>query len=202
MGASMKLTIIQTGEPVLRQISRPLSAEEIKSPSTQQLIELMRETMRDAPGVGLAAPQIGFPLQLAVIEDRPEYTKDLTADQLAERERSPIDFQVIINPKISILGESSAEFFEGCLSVAGFAGLVRRAGRVHVDCLNEQAEPVTIDAQGWYARILQHEIDHLNGTLYIDRMETRSFMTVETLNRVWRNRTIEEVRVALRLGEQ
>ena len=195
----MNLQIVQVGHPVLRQPSHQLSADEIRSASIQQLIGLMRETMRDAPGVGLAAPQVGLPIQLAVVEDRPEYIKGLAAEQLAERERAPVEFQVIINPRISVVGRSSAEFFEGCLSVSGFAALVRRASEVRVECLNEGAEPITLEARGWYARILQHEIDHLNGTLYIDRMETRSFMTVENLGRNWGNRTIEQVRSELGL---
>jgi len=194
----MKLKIVQAGDPVLRVPSRPLTIDEIKSPSVQQLIELMRETMRDAPGVGLAAPQIGVGIQLAVIEDREEYQNGAAQDQLSERQRSPVDFHVIINPTIEISGDS-IEFFEGCLSVNGFAGLVRRGLQVTVNCLNERAEPVTIKAEGWYARILQHEIDHLNGTLYIDRMETRSFSTVENMGRVWNGLSIEQVRSFLKL---
>ena len=194
----MKLKIVQAGDPVLRVPSRPLTIDEIKSPSVQQLIELMRETMRDAPGVGLAAPQIGVGIQLAVIEDREEYQNGAAEDQLSERQRSPVDFHVIINPTIEISGDT-VEFFEGCLSVNGFAGLVRRGLQVTVNCLNERAEPVTIKAEGWYARILQHEIDHLNGTLYIDRMETRSFSTVENMSRVWNGLSIEQVRGFLKL---
>ena len=170
-----------------------MSVDEIKSPATQDLIELMRETMRAAPGVGLAAPQIGESLQLAVIEDSVDYLKDISRDKLAELKRSPVDFHVIINPKLTILGDTKVDFFEGCLSVAGFAAIVRRAESVRVECLNERAEPVTINAQGWYARILQHEIDHLNGTLYIDRMHTRSFTTVQNVDLFWRNRSIDEV---------
>jgi peptide deformylase len=177
----MILKIVQTGDPVLRQTGRTLTPQEIKSPSIQQLIESMRDTMRDAPGVGLAAPQIGESLQLAVIEDRTEYIRDVSADQLKERQRGAIDFHVIINPKLSFVDDATADFFEGCLSVAGFGALVRRALKVRVECLNEQAELITIDAHGWYARILQHEIDHLNGTLYIDRMDTRTFSTGENL---------------------
>jgi len=195
----MKLKIVQAGDPVLRVPSRPLTTEEIKSPPVQQLIELMRETMRDAPGVGLAAPQIGVGIQLAVIEDREEYQHGAADDQLSERQRAPVDFHVIINPTIEISGDT-VEFFEGCLSVAGFAGLVRRGLSVTVKCLNERAEPVTIEAEGWYARILQHEIDHLNGTLYIDRMETRSFSTVENMSRVWNSLSIEQVRSFLKLS--
>ncbi len=189
----MKLRIMQAGDPVLRKQSRPLTNEEISSQSIQQLIEFMREAMRAAPGVGLAAPQIGESIQLAVIEDQPAYIADLSADQLAERQRSAIPFHVIINPKLSFLDNSTAEFFEGCLSLAGFSAIVDRALNVRVECLNERGEAVTINAQGWYARILQHEIDHLNGTLYIDRMKTRTFTTAENMIRFWRSLNIQEV---------
>lgn len=195
----MILKIVQAGAAVLRQESRPLSAAEIVSASIQQLIEWMRETMLDAPGVGLAAPQVGLPIQLAVIEDRPENMRDLSPERLAERERKPVPFQVIINPRISSNG-AIAEFFEGCLSVAGFTALVSRARTVAVDCLNERAEPVRIEAAGWYARILQHEIDHLHGHLYIDRMAPRSFMTVDNYSRNWKDAPIEEVRQALAIS--
>jgi peptide deformylase len=189
----MKLRIVQAGDPILRRQSRPLTLEEISSPSIQQLIELMRDAMRAAPGVGLAAPQIGESLQLAVIEDRTEYISDLPADQLAERQRSAIPFHVIINPRLSFLDDSTAEFFEGCLSVAGYQAVVDRALNVRVECLNERGEEVTINAHGWYARILQHEIDHLNGTLYVDRMKTRTLTTAENMIRFWRRQSIEEV---------
>jgi peptide deformylase len=190
----MTLQIVQAGDPVLRKVARPLSVDEIRSVATQHLIEQMRDTMRAAPGVGLAAPQIGESIQLAVIEDRHDYIKDVSPEQLAERQRSPVDFHVIINPKISIVGETIMAFFEGCLSVAGFAAVVSRGANVRVECLNERAEPITIIAQGWYARILQHEIDHLNGTLYIDRMQSRSFTTVENVDRFLKSSTIEQVR--------
>ena len=189
----MKLKIVQAGDPVLRKQSRALSKEEISSPSIQYLIELMREAMRDAPGVGLAAPQIGESIQLAVIEDREAYITDVPADQLAERQRSPIPFHVIINPKLSFLDNSSAQFFEGCLSVAGFSAIVDRALNVRVECLNEHGEEITINAQGWYARILQHEIDHLNGTLYVDRMKTRTLTTAENMFRFWKSQSIPRV---------
>jgi peptide deformylase len=157
--------------------------------------------MRDAPGVGLAAPQIGESIQLAVIEDRNEYITQLAKDEVSERKRSAIDFHVIINPTISVSSDASVEFFEGCLSLAGFAGLVPRSLKITVDCLNERAEPVSIQAEGWYARILQHEIDHLNGALYIDRMEPRSFSTTENMGRFWQGESIEQIRAALGLGE-
>jgi peptide deformylase len=189
----MKLKIVQAGDPVLRKKSRPLTKEQISSPQIQQLIDLMRQTMREAPGVGLAAPQIGQSLQLAVIEDRATYINDLSADELAERQRSAIPFHVIINPKLSIVGNSTAQFFEGCLSVEGYQAVVDRALKVRVECLNERAEAITINAEGWYARILQHEIDHLNGTLYIDRMKTRTLTTVQNAQQHWNDKSIEQV---------
>jgi peptide deformylase len=192
---------MQAGDPVLRKQSRTLTKDEITSPPIQQLIELMREAMRAAPGVGLAAPQIGESIQLAVIEDQPAYIADVSAEQLAERQRAVIPFHVIINPKLSFLDNSSAEFFEGCLSVAGFSAIVDRALNVRVECLNERGEEVTINAQGWYARILQHEIDHLNGTLYIDRMKTRTFTTAENMIRFWRSHNIQKVLAELETRE-
>jgi peptide deformylase len=206
------------GDPVLRQPARALTAEEIRSRPIRQLIEKMRQTMHDAPGVGLAAPQIGLPLQIAVIEDREEYLEEISDAQLTERERRPIPFHVLINPVI--LGETHGDthaahgsravqdtpprpasgesviFYEGCLSLAGFTALVSRARRVRVACLDEHGKRKTIEASGWYARILQHEIDHLNGRLYIDRMDTRSFTSLENFGRFWKGHPIEEIRAA------
>ena len=189
----MKLKIVQAGDPVLRKQSRTLTKEEILSASTQVLIDLMRDTMRAAPGVGLAAPQIGKSIQLAVIEDPTGTIKDLSADELQKRQRVPIPFHVIINPKLTVVGNTSATFFEGCLSVEGYQAIVDRALHVRVECLNERAEEMTINASGWYARILQHEIDHLNGILYVDRMKTRTYTTGENMSRYWIDHTIEDV---------
>lgn len=174
------LNIVQIGDPVLRQTARELQKEEILGSYIQDLIKEMAATMRNAPGVGLAAPQIGIPIQLIVIEDLAEYHGYLTPEQLKERDRTPVPFHVVINPKI-YLDDSMApvEFFEGCLSIDGLCGLVPRAASVRVECLNENAEPIVIDAEGWYARILQHEIDHVNGILYIDRADTRTLTTPE-----------------------
>lgn len=157
----------------------------------------MHETLRDAPGVGLAAPQIGESIQLAIIEDLPDYTRNLTAEQIAERERQSIPFHVIINPRLIPAGESQIEFFEGCLSLSGFMALVPRYQRVDVEYLDENATRRTISATGWYARILQHEIDHLNGGLYIDRMRARTFMSLENYTGKWKDLSIGEVKAGL-----
>src|SRR5258708_7695373 len=153
------MRICEAGELVLRQPSRPLTPDEIVSPSIQDLIASMFETMRAAPGVGVAAPQVGMPIQIAVIEDRQGYIDLLPSVHSAERLRSAIAPHVIINPRLTIEDVEEVRFFEGCLSVPGFTAIVPRALAVRVDCLNERAEPVTIQARGWYARILQHEID-------------------------------------------
>lgn len=194
----MRLKIVQAGEPVLRTAARKLSRDEIRSPETQQLIEWMRETMRDAPGVGLAAPQVGLSLQLAVIEDAADLQRAMAPEKLAERGRRPVPFHVIVNPSLSLEG-APVEFFEGCLSVAGVVALVPRAPRVRVECLDEHGEAKSIAADGWYARILQHEIDHLHGTLYLDRMHSRSLTTVENLNRHWNELPIAAVKQKLGL---
>jgi peptide deformylase len=193
------IDIRQVGEPVLRQRAHALEVEEIRSAQIQRLIEQMRETMREAPGVGLAAPQVGFPIQLAVIEDREEYLEGIAPTALAERERQVVPFHVIINPRLSLIEGPPVVFFEGCLSVEDFGALVPRARDVRVDCLNEHGEPIVIQARGWYARILQHEIDHLHGTLYIDRMLSRSFMTLDNLNRYWSDKTVKQLAEALDL---
>lgn len=192
-----KLEIVKMGHPVLRQPARELSKEEILSPEIQQLIERMKFTLQGI-GVGVAAPQIGLSLQIAVIEDPEEFHKTIPVELLKQRERVPVPFHVIINPKL-ILDESEyVEFFEGCLSVDDCMGLVPRARSVRVECLNENAEPVVIEAKGWYARILQHEIDHLLGNLYLDRALTRSLTTVEHYKKYWLPQPIEDVRCNVR----
>ena len=142
----MNLKIVQAGEPVLREMARPLTAAEIASAEIQQLIELMRETMRTRPASDWQRRRSGCPLQLAVIEDVAE---------IEATERAPVPFHVIANPRLT-LGTEMVDFFEGCLSVEGFQAVVPRARTVQVEALDHRGEPVTIDARGWYARILQH----------------------------------------------
>jgi peptide deformylase len=188
----MRLKIVQTGELVLREQARLLTPEEILSEEIQHLIHDMCDAMRDAPGVGLAAPQIGLPLQLAVIEDREDLLKPFSAEDLAERERRPVPFHVIINPVIGYSSDEKKNFYEGCLSLPGFSAVVPRAHTVRVQYLDERAEPQFVQASGWYARILQHEIDHLQGTLYIDRMLTRTFTTLDNWTRLHKGKPVPQ----------
>jgi len=179
----------------LRQAARPLRQEEILGADVQQTIADMLETLRQAPGVGLAAPQVGLGIQLAIIEDREQYHSTWSGEQLRERERERVAFHVLINPRLEVDGDSQVDFFEGCLSVAGYTAQVPRYRRVRVHYLDQLGIPQQVDAGGWYARILQHEIDHLNGALYIDRMNSRTFMTLKNYADRWRNAESEARRI-------
>lgn len=188
------LQIELAGSPVLRQEARELSEEEIASEEIQKLILEMKETMKGR-GVGLAAPQIGRSIQLAVIEDMDH--SHLTEKDLLERDRSKVPFHVIINPKIYVEEAEKAEFFEGCLSVPNLLYIVPRAKAVRVECLNEKGEKVIIKAKGWYARILQHEIDHLHGIMDIDRSYISTLTTEGNYFKLWRGKNIKEVKDTL-----
>ncbi len=191
--------IVQTGAQGLRARSKEVSPEQIKSAEMQDLVKTMISTMRAAPGVGLAAPQIGVPLRVIVLEDREELIKSLTADERRERERAPFPTRVFFNPVLKPVGEERVMFFEGCLSVKGYVGLVERSLEVEVSGLDGNGEPQTWRVRGWPARILQHELDHLDGTLYIDRMKTRSFATIDHAKALYAGKPIAEIRRMLDL---
>jgi peptide deformylase len=188
----MRLKIFQAGEPVLRETARLLTPQEILSEEIQRLIHDMRDAMREAPGVGLAAPQIGQPLQLAVIEDREDLLKGYAAEDLAERERRAVPFHVIINPVIVYASDETKYFYEGCLSLPGFSAVVPRARTIRAEFLDERSQSHFVQASGWYARILQHEIDHLRGTLYIDRMQSRTFTTMDNYTRLHKGKPVPQ----------
>jgi len=189
--------IVQAGAPVLRALAQDVPAERINTPEFQKLISHMVETMRAAPGVGLAAPQIGVPWRVLVLEDREELMASLTPAERAERERVAVPVRVFINPTLTPIGEDKVTFFEGCLSVAGFAGLVERFHEVEVTGLDEHGQTQTWRVKGWPARILQHEVDHLGGTLYIDRMLTRSFGTLPQVKARFGGKPIAQVQQEL-----
>ncbi len=193
----MLLEIVQVGDPVLRQRARPLRAEDIGTPFVQELIVSMCQTMYEAPGVGLAAPQVGESLQIVVVEDDGPWLETMSRARRAELRRTRLPGTVLINPTLEPLGEETDEFFEGCLSVQGFSALVRRHRAVRVRGVDEHGEPVEMELEGWPARILQHELDHLAGVLYVDRMDPRTFTTNENLGRFWKARPAEEVRARL-----
>jgi peptide deformylase len=193
------LAIVQVGEPVLRQRARPLSLEELASPHIQQLIADMRDTMRAAPGVGLAAPQIGESIQLVVIEDPPAYHAKLSPEELAARERESVPFHVLVNPKLTVRSDEVVAAFEGCLSFDGFSMIVPRARKVRVEALDEHGQRFVKVATGWYARILQHEVDHLHGIVCCDRMESRTLSTNGNFAKHWQGKAVADVRAAVAL---
>jgi peptide deformylase len=171
--------IVQTGWPVLREPAAPYDPAKIGSKDFRTLVDDMFETMHEAPGVGLAAPQIGVSLQVIVIEDRPETIDSMDEDYVRERMRDVVPPMVLVNPSIELIGDDTVTFYEGCLSVAGFAAMTSRHAKVRVQALDHRGERIQLEWEGWPARILQHEIDHLKGTLYIDRMDTRTFTTTD-----------------------
>ena len=189
--------IVQAGVPVLRGRAAPVPPGEIGTPPMRELVAAMIATMRAAPGVGLAAPQIGIPLRIIVVEDPADRLAALAPEDLRERERVPFPARALFNPLLVPVGADRATFFEGCLSVDGFVALVERFRDVEVNALDENAEPVTLALRGWPARILQHEVDHLDGTLYVDRMLTRSFATVACAQEHFAGKSIADVRELL-----
>ncbi|AKU95049.1 Peptide deformylase [Labilithrix luteola] len=197
--SSSESDIVQTGSPILRGRAVEVPAERITTAEMRDLVKRMIATMRAAPGVGLAGPQVGVPLRVIVLEDREELIAKLTPEERRERERVAFEPKVIFNPVLVPAGDERATFFEGCLSVRGFAGLVERAAEVEVSGLDENAKPIRWHVRGWPARILQHEVDHLDGTLYIDRMMTRSFSTTEQAKALYGGKPIVEIRRTLGL---
>ncbi|MFI5757264.1 peptide deformylase [Streptomyces sp. NPDC051569] len=181
------LTIVHAGDPVLRHGALPYEGQ-LGDGRLNRLIRAMRETMHAAPGVGLAAPQIGIPLRLAVLEDPAE-----VADEVREaRERVPLPFRVLVNPSYEAVGTGRAAFFEGCLSVPGYQAVVARHARVRLRAQDENGREIDEEFSGWPARIVQHETDHLGGTLYLDVAETRSLTTTRDLIERWAHPTPAE----------
>jgi peptide deformylase len=192
------LPIVQCGDPVLRRAAEPVDPADLRTPKLRRLIIQMRATMEAAPGVGLAAPQVGVPLQLAVLQDSPERWGHLDSDELAARERDALPFTVLVNPVVTpVDGDGLAGFYEGCLSVPGLAAVVARHRAVQVKALDEHGEPVDRVYSGWPARIVQHEADHLGGRLYLDRAEARSLTTADNYARLWAGRPPAEAAAAL-----
>jgi peptide deformylase len=148
--------IVTLPDPILRRKARPVTRFDA---DLQTLIDDMIETMRDAPGVGLAAPQVGVSERVIVVE----YAEE------EEDEQAPKKLYVMVNPEIKTSSEETEEGIEGCLSVPGWQGEVERALSVTVKGQTRRGQPMKVKAQGWMARIFQHEIDHINGVVFTDR---------------------------------
>lgn len=182
----MLLKITQTGDDTLRKTAQPVTKTQLASKKIQDLIDLMIDTLHDAPGVGMAAPQVGEPLQLLVIHDKKDYHDQVPAPLLAEQRRKAIPITVLVNPVLTVINPDQVTYFEGCLSIDGYVGAVQRAKQVTVTGWDRHGQEISITASDWYARILQHEIDHLVGILYVDKINLKSFINQKNFNLRWR----------------
>jgi peptide deformylase len=171
------LKVARLGHPVLRQPARPLAPELIRSAEIQRLIDDMIETMREYDGAGLAANQVHTPLQIAVIEvlGNPRYP-----------DAPEVPLTVLVNPVVTPLGEKLEEGWEGCLSVPEMRGMVPRHTAVRLQCFDRDGQSVDLDAKDFFARVIQHETDHLNGIVYLDRMRDLSTLShIAEWNKHW-----------------
>ncbi|MFJ4284107.1 peptide deformylase [Paenarthrobacter nicotinovorans] len=184
--------IVQAGHPVLRQLAAPYDGQ-LDDVELLALIDRMREAMHAAPGVGLAAPQLGIPLQLAVLEDK--YEIDPVSAEV--RHREPLDFFAIVNPTYRPLGVETESFYEGCLSVQGYQAVVERHRNIELSYATPSGEPVEEWFSGWQARIVQHETDHLHGVLYLDKAEIRSLASNAEHTARWASPDIDGARRSL-----
>ncbi|MFF4019712.1 peptide deformylase [Streptomyces sp. NPDC001843] len=187
------LPIVAAGDPVLRRRAEPFEGQ-LGPALLERFVRALRLTMRAAPGVGLAAPQVGVGLRIAVIEDPAPVPEEI---RLA-RGRVPQPFRVLVNPSYEGVGSGRAGFFEGCLSVPGWQAVVARHAEVRLRGEDEHGRVLDEVFTGWPARIVQHETDHLDGTLYLDRAELRSLSSNESMANRWSEPTPE--RAARELG--
>jgi peptide deformylase len=182
------LKVARMGHPVLRARAKPLDAADIKSPRIQQLIDDMFETMQEYQGVGLAAPQVHESVRLFVAGFAPGVDDD---DDEEEEERVPL--MALINPEITIVGDDTAEDWEGCLSIPDVRGRVPRAREIKVKAYDRRGRRIEINARGFTARVIQHETDHLDGVLFFDRMESLETLTfLDEFGKYWSRRTVPE----------
>jgi peptide deformylase len=171
------LKVARLGHPVLREVAKPVDPRAIHTPQFQRFVDDMIETMREYDGAGLAANQVHTLLQVAVIEvlGNPRYP-DVPA----------VPLMVLINPVVTPLTEETEEGWEGCLSVPDMRGMVPRRTAVRLTCLDREGQTVDLVAKDFFARVCQHETDHLNGIVYLDRMRSLATLShIAEWNKHW-----------------
>jgi peptide deformylase len=173
------LSIAKLGHPILRQVAQELSPETLAFPETQAFIDDLIETMRDSRGLGLAAPQVYRSVSIVAIEGRGQNPRYPDAPA--------IPLTVLVNPRFTALSEEKVWGYEGCLSISDLRGNVPRSTEVIVEALDRHGNPVRIETGGFFAVVLQHEIDHLFGTLFVDRADPRSLAHQLEFDRYVRN---------------
>ena len=155
------LKVARLGHPAVRGRAKDVPPARVKAPEIQRLIDDMVETMHEYDGVGLAAPQVHVGLRLAVIE---------VADD-DERAREAVPLTVLVNPVWRPIGRETEDGWEGCLSIPGLRGAVPRRRRLELRALDRKGKPWRVEADDFFARVIQHECDHLDGSVYLDRMK-------------------------------
>nr|ACO09177.1 Peptide deformylase, mitochondrial precursor [Osmerus mordax] len=171
--------VCQVGDPVLRSHAAPVDPSAVLGSEVQEVIGAMVKVMRKLQCVGLSAPQVGVPLRILALEFPESMLKDVSPAAREARGVAVVPLRVFINPQLRVLDRRTVLFQEACESISGFSARVPRYLEVEVSGLNEKAEPVTWEVSGWPARILQHEMDHLDGVLYIDHMDTKTFINIK-----------------------
>ena len=159
------------GHPTLRKRAQPVDPAVIGSGAFERLLDDMVDTLHDYGGIGLAAPQINEPVRVAIIE--------LPGGPTRYGELESLPLSVFVNPQIEQLDETAAGYWEGCLSVPGMRGFVERPQAIRVRALNREGAPVSLDARGFLATVFQHEFDHLDGRLYIDRLKDPALLVFD-----------------------
>ncbi|MFG1926868.1 peptide deformylase [Cryptosporangium sp. NPDC048952] len=191
LAAPRPWNVTQVGSSVLRQPAARYDGQ-LPADLLAALLDAMRAHLPGV-GVGLAAPQVGIPLALAVIDDPARIASDIAV----ARERSPQAPLDLINPVVTPVGSEKVAFYEGCLSVRGFTAVVARHRRVLLSASDRSGADYSVELSGWPARIAQHETDHLNGVLYLDRASLRSLSTSEVYEEHWSAPTPERAAAAL-----
>lgn len=181
------LAIVEVGDPVLRRRAAEVSQEELHSDEVQRLIDELIQTRRESGGAGLAAPQVGISRRIAVVE----------VDEATLRRypyKPPVPLTVIVNPVIEPLSEEKLLINEGCLSVPRLRGDVERHVLIRVDYFDRNGAPCEVAAEGLTAGTFQHEVDHLDGVLFLDRADPRSLTTWEEFGRRGMGAFLERVK--------
>ena len=178
--------IAQIGHPVLRQRAREITREELLAPPMQRFIDDLVETMRDANGAGLAAIQVYEPIRIAAVEvtDNPRYPY-----------KPRIPLTILVNPVLTPVGDDQFDNYEGCLSVPNLRGLVPRYTHLHVRAWDRHGNDIDEDVHGLKAGTYQHEVDHLDGTIFVDRVkDPRTLTTWTEFERYHRDAFVERMR--------
>lgn len=189
--------IIQVGHPTLRQVADAVADDFPTSPQGCGLVQRLFAKLQSMRMIGLAAPQLDEGVELLVMEDLEEYLEPYSADLLQLQGRVPFPATAMFNPTWRPRGAATTVFFEGCGSVPGLTALVERFLEVEVDFIGEDGVQRKLELRGWPARLFQHEVDHLQGVLYTDKMIPRSLCTFEEAKKRWMERPVEEVLASL-----